>query len=219
MEVSQPTTVEPPVRQPLDPLLAIWTQPRATIRRVIDRPALQVMLLAVAGGLYTGLTWAADSNVGDRNPVDPFLAVLLVLVVSAALSIPLLYLFASVLQRTGRLLHGQADDQEIRAAIAWANVPLLVGLVLFALQMLVFGEGPFLSSAALLAAGVGAQLVLFGFEALRLVLEVWVLVVFVIALAEVQRFAIWQALVNIVMMVVAVFAPLLLLYGIILSFS
>lgn len=207
MEASPTTTVEPPTRQPLDPLFTIWTQPRATIRRVVDRPALQVMVLAVAGGLYTGLSWCIDWNVGDRYPLDPFLAVLLVVVVSALLSIPLLYLFAWVLRQTGRLLGGQADLWEIRAAIAWSVVPLLVGLALLALQLPIFGEKLFLSSYTL--AGLGSQLVLFVFEALGFVLEVWVLVVFVVALAEVQRFAIWQALVNLVLMAVAVSAPLL----------
>ena len=219
MAVSQPTPLEPSVEQPLDPLFAIWTQPRATIRRVVDRPVLQVLLLAIVGGLYLGLSRAAGRGMGDLYPADPFLAVLLVVVFSALLSIPLLYLLARVLRWTGGLLRGQAGDEEIRAAIAWSNVPLLVGLALLALQLPIFGEDLFLSSKPRIEADPGLQIALLGFGVLRLVFQAWGAVIFVITLAEVQRFAIWQALVNIVLMAVALFVPSLLLYGVAQSFS
>ncbi len=219
MEVSQPTTPEPPGQQPLDPLFAIWTQPRATIRRLVDRPTLQVMLLAVVGGVYTGLSRASGTSVGNLNPADPFLAVLLAVVFSALLSIPLLYLLAGVLRWTGRLLRGQASDKEIRAAIAWSNVPLIASLALFALQLPLFGEELFLSHTPRIDADPWLQIALVGFGLLRLTLGLWGVVVFVLALAEVQRFAISRALVNVVLMAVAVLAPFLLLYGIAPLFS
>ena len=219
MEVLQPTTLEPPVQQPLDPLFAIWTHPRATIRRVVDRPALQVMLLAVVGGVYTGLSRASGRSVGHLNPDDPFLAVLLAVVFAALLSIPMLYLLAGVLRWTGRFLHGQAGGKEIRAAIAWSNVPLIASLALFALQLPLFGEELFLSHTPRIDADPWLQLSLVGFGLLRLTLGLWGAVVFVLALAEVQRFAIWRALVNVVLMAVAVLAPFLLLYGMVWLFS
>ena len=219
MEVSQPTTPEPPVQQPLDPLFAIWTQPRATIRRLVDRPALQVMLLAVVGGVYIGLSRASVRSVGHLNPADPFLAVLLAVVFSVLLSIPMLYLLAGVLRWTGRLLRGQASDKEIRAAIAWSNVPLIASLALFALQLPLFGEELFLSHTPRIDADPWLQIALVGFGLLRLALGLWGAVVFVLALAEVQRFAISRALVNVVLMGVAVLAPFLLLYGMMGLFS
>ena len=219
MEAAQPTTLEPSVEQPLDPLFAIWTQPRTTIHRVVDRPVLQVLLLAIVGGVYMGLSRAAGRGMGDLHPADPFLAVLLVVVFSALLSIPLLYLLARVLRWTGGLLHGQADDNEIRAAIAWSNVPLLAGLALLALQLPIFGEDLFLSSKPRIEADRALQIALLGFGVLRLVLQVWGVVIFVMALAEVQRFAVWQAIVNMVLTAVALFVPLLLLYGVVQSFS
>ncbi len=205
MEASQRTTLEPPIKQPLDPLFAIWTQPRATIHRVVDRPALQVMLIAVLVGIYNAINSAHSGKLGDL--ADPLLVLVLAIGIGATvLGIPLFYLTAWVIERTGRFLGGTASGKELRAAVAWANVPTLMGLVLFALQLPFYREELFLATTPRIDADLWLQLGEVGFVLLRLALGLWGAVIIVLALAEMQGFSVWRSIGNLVLSILVLLA-------------
>lgn len=205
MEISQPTTLEPPVKKSLDPLFALWTQPRATIRRLVDRPEHQLILMAAMVGIYSAINTAHVNDLGDRG--DPLLVLGLTLVLgTTVLGVLLLYLTARVIEWTGGFLGGTASGKEIRTAVAWANVPHLIGLVIYAIQLPIYGEELFLSSTPRIDADPWLQVGLVGFGLLRWVLSGWGLVILVRTLAEVQGFSVWRSIGNIVISVLVLFA-------------
>lgn len=207
MEDAQPTTQEPPARRPLDPLFAIWTTPRATLHRLLDRPEHQSILLAALSGVYGALAVADANNLGDLG--DTLLMLGLAVVLGAGGGVLLLYGSARLVEWTGRRLGGVADGQEIRTALAWAAVPFLAGLALYAVQLLFYGEDLFLT----LDASPGLDLGLAGFALLRLVLQAWSVVIVVGAMAEAQRLEIWRAVVNLLLTVLALAVLAALLAG------
>ena len=201
MEDAQPTTLEPPVEQPLDPLVAIWLAPRATVRRLVDRPEHQGMLLAALGGVYGALVGAQANDVGDQGA--PLLMLGLAIGLGAAGGLFLLYGGARLIEWIGGRLGGTANGKEIRTTLAWATVPLLAGLALFAVQLPLYGEELFLSSTPRIDAHAWLQFGLVIFIVLRLVTGGWGVVIVVVALAEVQGFSVGRALVSLLLAVLA----------------
>jgi hypothetical protein len=144
-----------PTLGPMTPFLTIWTRPRATIRKIVETdPTRQVLLLA--GTWYVVATllaqrWLEVVPVKDLQPRIYFLSALFVqwlvalcnptgvwpsweaeivtfVVLGAVLGIVLLYVFGAILKWTGRLLGGTATAIEVRAAIAWGQIPLIAAL-------------------------------------------------------------------------------------------
>jgi signal peptidase I len=108
------------------PWATIWLSPRQTIERIVaTRPTHLVLPLAMLGmvaGLYVQLV-----SVGLAGLLgDWWLAV--GFVVAGAVS-GLVWLFPSalVLSWIGRLLGGEATARQLRAVIAWSEVPVILG--------------------------------------------------------------------------------------------
>ena len=125
---------------------------------------------------------------------------------ATVLGIPLFYLMAWVIERTGRFLGGTASGKELRAVVAWANVPTLIGLVLFALQLPFYREELFLATAPRIDADLWLQLGEVGFALLRLALGLWGAVIIVLALAEMQGFSVWRYIGNLVLSILVLLA-------------
>jgi hypothetical protein len=110
---------------------------------------------------------------------------------------------------TGRPLGGRASALELRTALAWASVPLLVSAAATIPQVLLFGHGFFRSDGPDLGSGWAMAPALYGLAALDIVVGLWWLVTLVLAVAEAQRFAWWKAVVNYLLAIAAVVAPVL----------
>jgi signal peptidase I len=114
---------------PPSPWLSVWFRPRQTIERIVAaNPRRQVWLLAslglicstvlqllLAGWISVLLDWRAGAA----------------LVVGGAIAgIVSLYYSSLFFRWSGRLFGGQASRAHIRAALAWGQLPAILGLVL-----------------------------------------------------------------------------------------
>jgi hypothetical protein len=176
----------------MTPFLSIWTQPRATIRRIVDSdPTRNVLALAAIGPAMSSLVsqWSAAMNGSANQSVLWPLFVAFNVAFQAGLGILFLYLSSVVFKWSGSLLGGVASRVEVRAALAWSQVPtiaieIVLLLALFAgvpIPKMLPGQLPQIDPAFY------KVMVVVG------VLGIWGLFINLKCLGEVHRFSAWRA--------------------------
>ncbi len=192
-------------RKPLrNPWLTIWYSPRKTLRRIVKKDAEQgVMLLLFLAGVNQTLSnfWF------ERLPVNlTIFHVFLLLLLGATIYTALSYfLGAGILRLAGHVLGGDGESEEMRAAPAWAEVPMVAILVLRGAAILVMGTD------ALEPPGADMSLRLI-IDLASIPLYVWSFVLLVACVAEAHRFSIAKAvgaLVVAVLVLMAVYVGLI----------
>ena len=110
----------------ITPFFTIWTEPRATIRRIVETdPTRYVIALAAIGPGLNALAgqWSKAMNgTGNLSVLWP-LWVAFSVAFQAALGIVGLYIGAAILKWSGGLIGGVASRVEVRAAMAWSQIP------------------------------------------------------------------------------------------------
>ena len=195
-----PAAPPPEDEQPelIESLLTIWTEPRATIRRIVAvDPGFWVNRIAALVGLVFAIAFfnsAADAGLtGGATGMSSTMGIILAVVLWPPLMILALYFSAWLTRLTGAwLLDGQAGSPAIRTALAWSYIPLLVLLPLAVLA-------PVLSRVSAGGSGLAtAVLAIFGL--LYLTATIWCLVIQCKGVAEVQGFrSAWKGLLNILL--------------------
>lgn len=198
------------VERKLNPWLSIWTRPRATIQQIVDTdPERLVPLLAGVAGISNALDRASMKNLGDKFELP---SILLMAVGWGVIGgIIGLLLFAALLRWTGAWIGGKASQEQLRAAIAWSNVPVIVGLPLWVAELVLFGRELFTSETPRIDADLTLTFTLLGMGLAQLVLGVWALVVYLKCVGQVQGFSAWKAAWNTLIAAVVVVVPLLAL--------
>lgn len=195
--------------EPLNPWFSIWVKPRATIQQIVDTdPRRLVLVLAAAQGILQTLDRASSRNLGDQISLPVILAI--VLVAGPLFGWMSLFISSALVRWTGGWIGGRATGEHIRAALAWSGVPLVWALALWVPRLALFGQELFTRATPAMHASM-PLLVLFGvFGAVRVVMAVWVLVIQLHCLGQVQGFSAWKALGNLMLAFAVVFVPLLL---------
>lgn len=162
----------------------IWWHPRQAMRYVLNNfPRRHVHLLAILGTLTTVI----GMTISFYN-----WWVTLIIWVSLAILGGLFYLYVigGLLKWTGSWLKGQGTFEEIRAAIAWAQIPVIA---FFIIQMIVLW----------LVKGNGGNPI---YATVFFILCLWSSIIFLCCLAEAQQFSFFKALINYIIMAVIVIA-------------
>ncbi len=178
----------------VSPWISIWTQPRATIRSIVATGSTRFFpILATIYGfpalIYLAQVWA----LGDFY--SPWAVLLVSMILAPFLGYINIWIWSKFLLWTGDWIQGAGDEKAIRSAVAWTVVPhignICVWFLLAALMWpLIFSMGAVARDIAIYAmVGMGLQLVF----------SVWSLVIFVAALAEVQKISVLRAVANIVL--------------------
>jgi hypothetical protein len=176
----------------VNPWLSMWTEPTKTIRQIVAaNPARQLLLVSVLGGVATMLNRAMNRPVGDLLPLSTILAA--VLLMGAVVGIAKVYVYAWLLQRTGRYVGGKGTQPELRAAVAWSAVPLIWGLILWIPAIALYGREWFSATQPAMAQNPMLPLL---FILVSLVLSLWSLILTLRTIAEVQRVTLWKAALN-----------------------
>jgi hypothetical protein len=188
-----------------NPVFTIWIAPRATIRRIVDTdPTRHVLMLAALGPALNALVTQWSKGAGNNANLSALWPVWVVVnvTVRAMLGVLLLYFNGAILRWAGSLLSGTATSVEVRAALAWSQIPD-IAIELFLLAALFMGMSmpqmtpghlPPLDSTIITVMAVGVPL------------SIWSFVIYLKCVAEVHRFSAWRAL-------GATFIPVLILVG------
>jgi hypothetical protein len=189
------------------PWVTMLFSPRATIRHIIDTGrGGEVSLLVVLSGVVFGLARMADRSAGEKEDLSTI--IIFSAILGPILNSLMFVIGSALLRGTGSWLGGRASTPEIRAAMAWSTVPVIYGLPLWVVMIALMGRELFMKaypsteSNAMLAITLTVLMVLF------LGLEVWMVVLFLASLSEVQGFSVWKALANTMLVLLAVLIPL-----------
>jgi hypothetical protein len=176
----------------ITPFFTIWTEPRATIRRIVDTdPKRNVIALVAVGPAIGALAsqWSkAITDTGNLSVLWP-LWVAFSVAIHAALGVVGLYIGAVILRWSGGLLSGVASRVEVRAAMAWSQIPGIAFELVLLIAVLTGVPMPQPTGGALPHIDPAFYKVL----VIEVVLGLWGGIVGVYCLAEVHRFSAWRA--------------------------
>jgi len=177
----------------ITPFFTIWTEPRATIRRIVDTdPKRNVIALAALGPAIGALAGHWSRALGDNVnlPVAWPLWVAASVAIQAALGVVLLFVMGAIFKWSGSVLGGVASRVEVRAALAWSQVPAITGAIIMLIAVVMGVPIPHAAPGVMPQVGPAFdQLML-----LEGLLGIWGLVISVKCMGEVHRFSAWRAL-------------------------
>lgn len=177
----------------ITPFFTIWTEPRATIRRIVSSdPKRYVIALAAIGPAIGALAaeWS-KALAGNANlPVLWPLQVAALVAFQAALGVISLFVFGALFKWSGSLLGGVASQIEVRAAMAWSQVPAIAAEIILLIAALLGVPMPHPTPGQLPRIDPAFYKVM----VVEGVLGMWGLVVSLKCIGEVHRFSAWRAL-------------------------
>ncbi len=171
----------------------IWTAPRATIRRIVDTdPTRNVIALAAVGPAINALAgqWSKALGNNANLPVLWPIRVAVIVAFSAAVGVLSLFILGAVLKWSGSLLGGVANRVEVRAALAWPQVILIVAQIILLIAVLLGVPIPVPAPGALPQIDPALHKVM----VVQGVLGFWGFIVSLKCIGEVHRFSAWRAL-------------------------
>ena len=188
----------------INPWTAMWVRPRETIRQIVQvAPGYMYPLLCFIYGFPMTMQLAQNFSLGSRFP----LVVILIgaVILAAILGALMINIGTALLSWTGKWIGGTGTFQQIRAAVAWSNMPSVVNIILWVINIGFFGSRIFRSDF-IETPFVGNELSLIMLTAIiQLVIAVWAFIIILNALAEVQGFSAWKAFLNILIPIVVIF--------------
>ena len=174
--------------------LNILTSPKETIQNIVDvNPNYGLFYLCCIYGFVTVMSMIQGNGFVDGMSLTSIL--IFVVVFSPVIGYLLFSINSWFIFITGKILNGQGTFKKLRAALSWSSVPLIFNLFVWIVLILIFKRALF--SVEILNHEYIRLLGLF--LSLNLIASVWSLVIFVAAVAQVQKFSILKAIGNIIL--------------------
>lgn len=198
--------------------LTIWFRPRSTLRQILETNSRQYVIpLALLMGITNALDRATNGRAGSNS--DTALILFISLLAGPIGGLFSLYIAGGLLTWSGGLLGGTAEQDEVRAAIAWSSVIRSTAVLLLIPQILVAGGEIFKSETPLLDARMAADpqfalwgsLVMLAVIGIAVVIGIWYVMVFLKCLGEAHQFSAWKALFATIIGFGVVIVPIVLL--------
>ncbi|RLA54439.1 MAG: YIP1 family protein [Gammaproteobacteria bacterium] len=194
----------------LNPWFSMWTRPRETIQQIVEtNPTRLVFVLAAVGGISQTLDRASAQSAGDNLALMWIL--LLAIVLGPIAGIVMLFVGAKLFEISGKWLGGIADSVNLRAAIAWSNVPIIWAMLLWIPQFALLGGELFTSQTPRMDASDTLLFSYLSLAGIEVVAAVWSFVIFLKSIGQVQGFSAWKALANLAVVILMILVPIVLL--------
>lgn len=181
----------------VNPWLSMWTHPKTTIRTIVDyNPNYRLFVLSAIYGFISLISSSQSFALGLS--VNFFLLMLLCLIISPFWGYLIFSVSSFFIHITGKWLKGKAEYKEVRASIAWSNVPMIGNIILWAILFIVFRQDVLKDFPGSFEITLAQRGVLFTVFLCQLILSIWIIVLYVNSLSEVQGFSIGKAVLNII---------------------
>lgn len=178
-----------------NPWRTIWTQPKATIAQITaGNPNRSIWWLATIYGFCSMLNMFQSIAIG--SVLGTFGILLLALVIAPFYGYITFSVWSFVVLWVGKLFKGQGSFKTVRAAYAWSCVPITLNIPLWLLMVFLFGHQLFLNFPEAHLLPSSQVFLLFAILIVKVVLAIWSLVIFLNALAEVQKISVFKAILN-----------------------
>jgi Yip1 domain len=188
----------------INPWTGMWVRPRETIRAIIQtNPSYMYPLLCFIYGFPMALQLAQNFSLGNRFPVAGIIGGCAIL--AMILGVIMINIATALFSWTGKWIGGVGTFQQIRAAVAWSNMPSIVNIAIWAINIAAFGVRIFRSDFVESTFAGNELSIIFMTAVVQLVVAVWAFIITLKALGEVQGFSAWKALLNIVIPIVVIF--------------
>jgi hypothetical protein len=172
------------------PWLSNWFKTEETMDEIMSRSTKgTVALLVILYGISFGYDYAAFQSLGDKYPLamiaigSPLVGIFNGFLYWLALSVLSTWL--------GRSFGGKGTWKEVQTVVAWAGIPFIVKILLFFLQMLLFGQETFTSHTPVTDSSTVLSTLYMVFSLLDLLLTVWYYVILSKGLGKVHGFSGW----------------------------
>ncbi|MCI0382530.1 MAG: YIP1 family protein [Chlamydiae bacterium] len=180
----------------INPWIQIWTSPRQTIRTIVSfDPKYRFWLLSSIYGFPMLLHLMQNFSLGQTTNL--YMILILALVLAPFVGALGIMVASGLMMWTGRWIGGKAGFYPIRTAVAWSNVPNLVGIVLWLILVVVFGKELFTEDFHQSAFAGRELFTVSTIFLLQTVVAIWSFVILLKGLGEVQGFSIWKSLLNV----------------------
>ncbi len=190
----------------MNPWISIWLEPRKTIAMIVaENPNRAIWALAWIYGFLSMLNGSQSLSLGNQVHFIPIL--IFAIVIAPIWGMLIFGIWSWVVLAVGKILKGQATFAAARAAFAWSCVPLIVNIALWALLLWCFGGSLF--QTAHQTGPVGLLMVVL---IAKVVIAIWSLVIYINALAAVQKFSIGRSILNIVLAWLAIGIAVILIW-------
>lgn len=180
-----------------NPWISIWTCPRKTISEIVaENPKRDFWVLAFIYGFVALLNLFQSLEIG--NSIQFFAILLLSVIFAVPWGWLVFTVWSWVILWIGKLLKGQGSFHQMRAAFAWSCVPLLANALLWIVLILGFGNSLFQNFSESQQIRTGHAVFLFCVLIAKVAFTIWSLIIYINALAVVQKFSIARSIFNIV---------------------
>ncbi|WP_395063234.1 YIP1 family protein [Flavobacterium sp.] len=167
-------------------------------------------ILLIISGISNAFNKASQKGMGDDSSL---LFILFITIIFGGLFGWITYYFYSALiSWTGKWFNGFAKTDDVLRIFAYATIPAILGLVFLIIQISIFGNRPFMSDENYTDTGILTNSIFYACEYFQFALAIWSLSLLVIGVAEIQKFSIWKAILN-------VFLPAIILFAIVVVFA
>lgn len=179
------------------PWLTIWTRPKATIARIVaENPNRSLWILAWIYGFCSMLNMFQSMALGHAMGTAAIL--ILTLIIAPLYGYISFCIWSFFVFWVGKWFKGLGNFKTVRAAYAWSCVPILFNIPLWLLMVILFGHQLFLNFPEAHLLPQPQVFFLFIILIAKVVLAIWSLVIFLNALAEVQKYSVLRAILNVV---------------------
>ena len=183
-----------------NPWISIWTNPRKTIREIVDtKPGKGFYLISILYGFQFVLNFASMKMMGANYSAPAILIGSLIL--SLIVGVIIFYMMSFSMYWIGKIFKGGAMFSHIRATVAWSNLPFTINGIVWIILAIITG-------AAAFSGTVGGGLLYFA-SIVNFAMAIWYVVLQIQTLREVQGFSLGQAIGNFIL---GLFVYFILLY-------
>jgi hypothetical protein len=154
-------------------------------------------VLLFLAGIVKSFDRAVEKNLGEETSLWGVLA--MAVIMGGLFGWISFYIYSFLISWTGKWLNGVAKTDAVLRVFAYSTLPSSLGLVVLLIQIAIFGKGIFTSDAILTDATTLSSIIVYGTLFLQISLSVWSLVLLVIGIAEVQKFSIGYAILNVIL--------------------
>ena len=179
----------------LNPWLTIWVKPRQTIRSIVNyNVSYRFLAVCFILGFLQILLFSIFT------PPNRLLILPILFILAPFFEYLRFTISAALLFWGGKLLKGKGSFKQIRAAVYWTSVP----------EIAVSGVSILLGVVNVLFGELVKPAVMVGLIWSFLIFWIWIVVIFICALGEVQKFSTWMAILNIILATLFWFALIII---------
>jgi hypothetical protein len=166
-------------------------------------------LLLVLAGISSTFDRAVNNNSGDNMSLGGVIA--MSVIIGGLLGWISYYIYAALISWTGGWLDGHARTSDVLRIIAYANIPVILALIIMIFQIILVGNSYFQSNIYLDDYGTAVTIVYYGLAIAQLGLGIWNVFLLVIGIAEAQQFGYGKAFLNVVLPILVIAVPIVLI--------